>query len=70
MRLKINKNYIVYILLMGIVGIHLLGNIFFLVGHILPEGKDSYAHITAFLNFSGIFENGQANPFYQNQMTF
>ena len=57
-------------LLCGLILFHLVGNIIFLNNNMMPEGKDSYAHITAYLNFSGIFNSGQDNPFYQPQMSW
>ncbi|MBU1044834.1 MAG: glycosyltransferase family 39 protein [Candidatus Omnitrophica bacterium] len=46
---------------------HIANNLFFLARNPLPEGKDSYAHITAFSNFKQIIENIQNNPFFRSE---
>jgi hypothetical protein len=53
--MKNSKHKFTIILLLGlIVFFHIFNNIFFLSIFPLAEGKDSYAHITAFNNFSQI----------------
>jgi len=56
-----NRYIIIFIFLLLL---HLGNNFLFLKMHPLPEGKDSYAHITAFLNFSQILKYGASNPFF------
>lgn len=56
---------IVYLALLGaLLLFHIINNAIFLTIYPLAEGKDSYAHITAFNNFCQIIENGKDNPFY------
>ncbi|MCG2703644.1 MAG: glycosyltransferase family 39 protein [Candidatus Omnitrophica bacterium] len=61
-----NKNYRKwYLFLLGIlIAGHLIGNALFLKKYPLPEGKDSGAHVAAFLKFSQIFQRGQLHPMY------
>jgi len=58
------KKNIYWILLISIIFFHFINNIYFLFKYPLPEGKDSVAHITTFLNFSQIIKNGSMHPFY------
>ncbi|MCP4649200.1 MAG: hypothetical protein GY853_03845 [PVC group bacterium] len=62
--LKKNRQNGFLFLLVLLLFFHGASNLGYLLNNPLPEGKDSYAHITAFLNFSQIIFNGAENPFY------
>lgn len=62
-----NEKKIKYIclgLLIVLIIFHIANNLYFLAKNPLAEGKDNYAHITAFSNFKQIIDNGKNNPFY------
>lgn len=62
-----NEKKIKYIclgLLVVLIIFHIANNLYFLAKNPLAEGKDNYAHITAFSNFKQIIDNGKNNPFY------
>jgi len=61
---KIDKKTVCLALLIALLIFHIVNNIIFISIYPLAEGKDSYAHITAFNNFCQIIENGKLNPFY------
>ena len=64
MKKKINKRNYGFILLIALLCFHLLSNFLLLKGNPLPEGKDSYAHASAFINFLQIAKAGAEHPFY------
>lgn len=62
--IKTDKKIICLLLLIALLIFHVINNFIFISNYPLAEGKDSYAHITAFNNFCQIMENGKLNPFY------
>ena len=54
------------ILLIMLLCFHLAGNLLLLKGNPLPEGKDSYAHVSTFINFLQIAKTGAEHPFYMD----
>ncbi len=59
-----NTNRTHIILLILLLSLHFLSNVVFLKGNPFPEGKDSYAHASSFLNFAQIASSGLEHPFY------
>lgn len=65
------KNNASFILLILLILFHFFNNIIYLSIYPLPDGKDSYAHLTNFLNFKQIISDGKTHPFYnQNKGLF
>jgi hypothetical protein len=70
-KMKDKKHSLIFLVcLILLIGFHLANNIFFLTSHPLPEGKDSYAHLTAYNNFSQILKSGEESPFYEKDKSF
>lgn len=66
---RIRKN-IYLVLLIGILVFNFMNNAYFLSSKPLVEGKDSYAHLTAFINFSQILKHGSENIFYNENKSW
>ncbi|MFH1460405.1 MAG: glycosyltransferase family 39 protein [Candidatus Omnitrophota bacterium] len=58
-----NKTFIT--LLAVLLAFHFFSNAYLLTKNPLPEGKDSYAHIMGYLNFSDILQQRTKSLFYQ-----
>ena len=63
--IKFEKKYAVFLVLL-IILVHLISNIVFLKTYPMPEGKDCYAHITAFNNMNDIISKGRQSIFYDD----
>ncbi|MBI4846204.1 MAG: glycosyltransferase family 39 protein [Candidatus Omnitrophica bacterium] len=67
----ISKKNILFWLLFLLICFHFFNNIAWLIKDPLATGKDSYAHLTSFLNFKQIISDGKTHPFYdQNKSLF
>ena len=59
---KRNKKKYYFVLLIVLLCFHLVSNMLLFKGNPLPEGKDSYAHASTFINFLQIIKTGSEHP--------